>query len=374
MRPVPLGEVVDIIMGQAPPSEACNFDGIGTPFVKVGEFGPLRPVLREWTTEPLKMARKTDVLLCVVGATCGKINLGEDCAIGRSVAAIRPKLEALDQQYLYYFLSTLILILRSGSQGAAQTVISREMIQSINIPLLPLAEQKRIVAILDEIFAGLVTATANAEKNLMNARELLKSHLDSVFERKGEEWTESPFEDCLVEVKYTTKIKRREFLAEGKFPIISQEAGFINGYWSKSKDAFKVTKPVVIFGDHTKVLKYVDFDFVLGADGVKILQPKTHLNPKFFYYALKSLALESKGYARHYSVLKAKSLFYPIDLKVQEAIASKLDKLTAECNHLEEIYRTHLGFYAELTRSILNKAFCGELTSPPSLVIKEAAE
>lgn len=87
-----LGDIVDLVMGQAPSSKDTNFEGRGTPFVKVGEFGEHRPVTREWTTNPLRMARKTDVLLCVVGATCGKINLGEECAIGRSVAAIRPSM------------------------------------------------------------------------------------------------------------------------------------------------------------------------------------------------------------------------------------------------------------------------------------------
>ena len=95
-----LGNLVDLVMGQAPSSKDTNFEGRGTPFVKVGEFGAIRPVIREWTTNPLRMARPTDVLLCVVGATCGKINLGEDCAIGRSVAAIRPHPTKLDQLYL----------------------------------------------------------------------------------------------------------------------------------------------------------------------------------------------------------------------------------------------------------------------------------
>ena len=132
-----LGEVVDLIMGQAPPSKDCNFDRKGIPFVKVGEFGEIRPVIREWTTNPLRMARRTDVLLCVVGATCGKINLGEECAIGRSVAAIRPHSAKLDQFYLCYFMTTLVEQLRSGSVGAAQTVISKDMVQSVQIEDVP---------------------------------------------------------------------------------------------------------------------------------------------------------------------------------------------------------------------------------------------
>ena len=172
-RIVPLGSLVTIVMGQAPASRDCNFEGRGTPFVKAGEFGAERPLLREWTTNPLKVARASDVLVCVVGATCGKLNLGADCAIGRSVAAVRPAPEKVDQYYLYYFLMTLIDKLRAGSVGAAQTVISREMIAAIPFPLRELSEQRRIVAILDDAFEGLAIAKANTEKNLQSARELV---------------------------------------------------------------------------------------------------------------------------------------------------------------------------------------------------------
>ncbi len=122
---VKLSECLDVVMGQAPASRNCNKTGKGVPFVKAGEFRLLRPEICEWTDDPLKRAKDGDVLLCVVGATCGKINLGIDCAIGRSVAALRPKPNLL-QQYLYYFMMTQVLSLRGGSTGAAQTVISKD--------------------------------------------------------------------------------------------------------------------------------------------------------------------------------------------------------------------------------------------------------
>jgi len=126
----PLGVLIESVMGQAPPGTECNKDGRGTVFVKAGEFGEIKPVVREWTTTPLRYAKKSDVFLCVVGATCGKLNLGIDCAIGRSVAALRP-LQGLDQKYLYYFLSSKVLELRGGSVGSAQGVISKDDIAAI---------------------------------------------------------------------------------------------------------------------------------------------------------------------------------------------------------------------------------------------------
>ncbi len=87
--------------------------------------------------------------MCVVGATAGKVNQGIDCAIGRSVAALRPDVDSLDPDYLYRYLSSKAEYLRAGSQGMAQGVITREMLGVLEIPLPPIEEQRRIAAILD---------------------------------------------------------------------------------------------------------------------------------------------------------------------------------------------------------------------------------
>ena len=138
-------------------------------------------------------------------------------------------------------------------------------------------------------------------------------------------WETKPFEKCIERVKKTPKIKRRDFLDQGDYPIVSQEAGLVNGYWNREGDLFKVPSPVVIFGDHTKAFKYVDFDFVLGADGVKILKPRDFLLPRFFFYQLQVANLDSLGYARHYRLLKELEITYP-DRTEQQRIVALLDE------------------------------------------------
>lgn len=145
-----LGKLSEFIMGQAPPGNSYNDKGEGTVFVKVGEFGERFPVHASWTTQPLKFARRGDVLICVVGATIGKLNLSIDCAIGRSVAAIRPH-SGIDQVFLYYSLMPITMRLREDSRGTAQGVISRPDLAVIPIWCPPLAEQHRIVAKVDEL-------------------------------------------------------------------------------------------------------------------------------------------------------------------------------------------------------------------------------
>lgn len=149
-RAVTVGDIADIVMGQAPPSSQCNTAGEGLPFVKAGEFSTRHPTVREWTTRPLKMAKPDDILVCVVGATCGKVNRANaEYAIGRSVAAVRPR-AGVDSDFMYRFLQTQTGRLRRGSQGLAQGVITREMLGKVSLVLPPIEEQRRIAAILDQ--------------------------------------------------------------------------------------------------------------------------------------------------------------------------------------------------------------------------------
>ncbi len=170
-------------------------------------------------------------------------------------------------------------------------------------------------------------------------------------------WVAIAFEDCLEKVTYTKKIKRKEFLEFGKIPVISQEQEYINGYWNNSDDLFSIKKPVVIFGDHTKVIKYVDFNFVLGADGVKILQTKNNIEPKYLYYYLHNIELGDLGYARHYRLLKETKIYYPKSLSEQTRIVSILDKAFAAIEQSRKNAEQNLKNAKEIFESYLNRVF-----------------
>lgn len=135
-----------------------------------------------------------------------------------------------------------------------------------------------------------------------------------------------PFEKCIQKVIYTNKIKSENYLSQGKYPIVSQEDSLISGYWNIKTDVFYVSDPVIIFGDHTRVIKYIDFSFVLGADGVKILKPVTGIDAKFFYYYLYWYKIPSLGYSRHYKLLKEIEVPIPSP-SIQNQIVKELDTL-----------------------------------------------
>jgi hypothetical protein len=130
--------------------------------------------------------------------------------------------------------------------------------------------------------------------------------------------------DLLREVKLTTKIQKTQFLPSGRYPIIDQSENFIAGYWNDEADVFRVTEPLVLFGDHTRRFKYVDFDFVLGADGVKVLQFDERVLPRYAYFALSALRLRDLGYSRHYKELLAHEIPLP-PLEEQRRIVAEIE-------------------------------------------------
>ena len=169
-----------------------------------------------------------------------------------------------------------------------------------------------------------------------------------------EGWEYRIFESCLVKVPKQVQVKSKDYKKEGKYPIVSQEAELISGYWDDETIVYKHKDPVVIFGDHTKNIKYIDFNFVVGADGTHILSTKKDISPKFFYYVLKSIKLRELGYARHYKLLKEKYIPVP-PLSEQQSIVSRLDAAFAKIDAMKVNAEKRLNEAKSLFQASLKK-------------------
>ena len=174
-------------------------------------------------------------------------------------------------------------------------------------------------------------------------------------------WLKLGFEETLDKTGSFTKLKSKEYFDEGDYPVIDQGDSFISGYVNDEKLLYKGELPVVIFGDHTRVVKYIDFEFATGADGTKVLKPFSVFDSMFFYYYMKSLKIPSLGYSRHFKILKQVSVPLP-PLKEQQRIVAKLDTLFT---HLE-VLNTRLANIPKLLKNfkqaVLTQAVMGKLT------------
>ena len=172
-------------------------------------------------------------------------------------------------------------------------------------------------------------------------------------------WKTLPFEACIQKVKIPFKLPKKEYLAQGLYPVVSQEAALISGYHDDTSHLFNVDEPVVIFGDHTQALKYIDFSFVVGADGVKILKPISDIDAKYFYYALTTLMPKAKGYARHYKLLKELNISFP-PFAEQQRIVAKLDAAFAEIDRAVELVEAKQANAERLKASLLDASLKGD--------------
>lgn len=172
--------------------------------------------------------------------------------------------------------------------------------------------------------------------------------------------TRMPFDEVFAdESGGNIKTPQSEYLREGRFPVIDQGKTFIAGYVDDEARVCGEGKAAIIFGDHTRCVKYIDRPFCMGADGVKVLRPKIEANLKYLYYYLKQLNLPDAGYDRHFKYLKRTEVVL-LPLPEQRRIAAILDQADA----LRAKRREALAQLDRLTQAIFVEMFGDPVTNP----------
>ena len=266
--------------------------------------------------------------------------------------------------------------------GATVDTLTIQKLQNVRIAIPTLAEQQRIVTILDEAFAGIATASANAEKNLANARELFNSYLQSVFENKGEDWEEKTFGEVLLKTETVdpTKTPNEEFVYLDVSSVNKETKEIENASLLFGKDAPSRARKLIRTNDvifatvrptHSRVAKISEeYDEQVCSTGYFVLRAKEFLNNNLVFYFIltygfnKQMEKLQKGAsypAVTDSEVKGIYIPFPKSLKTQQKIVQKLDELSTETKKLETIYQQKLVALDELKKSILNQAFSGQL-------------
>ena len=226
--------------------------------------------------------------------------------------------------------------------------------QAIRSKILNLAMRGQLTEQLPEDGAAASFIARNTSKKTAGM-------MDAPFEIPSN-WIWTSIEEITVPVgKKTDQIFADEVKKLGKYPAISQGERFIDGYTDEEKAI--VDLPLIVFGDHTKNVKFVDFPFVICADGVKCLKVSFPHSPKYIFYWMKhaSCAIEDRGYARHYSLLKK----YPVPLPPlaeQQRIVEKIGQAFSVLDTIDALQARHAGNLAALRAKLIDAAIRGKLT------------
>jgi type I restriction enzyme S subunit len=288
----------------------------------------------------------------------------------------------IEHKFLYYYLSSIVDLLNSLGTGATFNELSGGKLKEVTVPVPPLAEQQRIVGLLDEAFEGLATAKANAGKNLQNARALFESHLQSVFTQRGPGWKQKTLEEIATTFgrgKSKHRPRNEPKLYGGKYPFIQtgdirnadhfitehsqtySEAGLAQSkLWPKGTICITIAANIA----ETAILGF-DACFPDSVIGV-VANPK-EAEVGFIEYLLQSFKARiqalGKGSAQaniNMGTFENERFPFP-PVAEQKQIVEKLDALSEETQRLARLYERKHAALEALKKSLLHQAFTGEL-------------
>ena len=394
-----LGEVCEIITkGTTPTSLGFEFTQKGVNFIKVesltllGEIIPNKiAYISEECHNTLKRSqlKENDILFSIAGAL-GRIGIVNKNILpantNQALAIIRV---AKDSKLMVRFLAKYFIsnsIMREVEKlkgGAAQQNLSLGQLTNLLIPLPPLSEQQRIVTILEEAFEAINQAKENAEQNLKNAQELFESYLQSVFETKGKDWEEKTLKEVCTKITDGTH-QTPKYFKDGVIFLSSKNVTSGKIDWDNVKYidevqhlemhkrvAPKVGDILLAKNGTTGVAAMVDrdivFDIYVSLAHIRVLE---EVLPEFMLYFINSPFAKQQFNKRlkgmgvpnlHLEEIREVVIPFPRQKNKQETIVAKLDALSEQTKKLESIYEQKLANLEELKKSILQKAFNGEL-------------
>jgi len=345
-----------------------------------------------------KLIKAGDVIFATVRPTLKRIAVIPEeydhqvCSTGYFV--LRGK-EFINNKYLFYYLQTDSFNERMEKlqKGASYPAVTDTEVKEQIISYPPLPEQQRIVSVLDEAFASIAQAKSNAERNLVNARELFDSYVGNIFAKSSEEWEEKKLGDkSIIEIidndRGVNYPKKSDFHPEGYCLFMNTKnvrpdgfdfttTMFITEKKDKALGKGKLSRNDVVMttrgtiGNLGVYNDEVPFEQIRTNSGMLIFRPNLkYIVPEYLFEILRSGIIKSQitkhvsGAAQPQLPIKTLVNFtfpLPKSLAEQRAIVGRLEALSAETGRLEEIYQSKLEALEELKKSVLGKAFAGEL-------------
>lgn len=311
----------EVMSGGVPVLRATNIDKT-TQSIVLKDVKLVYPKADFSETKKLKAG---DIFICLSSSKhhVGKVAFVEtdtEYYFGGFMGSIRCNTEKLHPKYLYWMLteSRFKHFLRQQISGATISNLGSALLYRYEIPLPSLELQRKIVNEID-----------GYQRVIDGARAVLDNYSPQV--AVNPEWQTDELKNLIDTVKPPLKLKTSEYAKAGKIPIIDQSQDYIAGWTNNFDAAIDPQNGLVIFGDHTCTVKFIDRPFVQGADGIKILRARRGLLPKYLAIYLQAYPLAKDGYRRHFSKLKRHQVRFP-ELATQEAIVAEIEAERALIN------------------------------------------
>lgn len=241
-------------------------------------------------------------------------------------------------EWFYWFFSSRDLTQHLTRQGASRYKLTKAALVNLPCVLPPKPEQKGIVSALSDVEALVI----GLDQLISKKRDIKKATMQKLLNGQQRlpgfsgEWEKKPFFDVLSRVNgKNNQIQAASYKTYGTFPVVDQGKDYIVGYSDESDRVyFCPSDGVIVFGDHTCTIKYINFDFIVGADGVQIIRAKDGNCTRFIAYKLELSGVTSTGYNRHFKFLKELEFLMPA-MEEQAAIATILADMDSELAALE---------------------------------------
>jgi len=292
------------------------------------------------------LAIKGDIAYNMMRMWQGASGLAErDGIVSPAYIVLEPS-EKIDSLYASYLFKTqrMIYLFWAYSYGLTSDRLRLYFNDFAKIPVnIPSVREQTKIA---QILSTWDKAIATTEKLIANSKVQKKALMQQLLTGKRrlsgfcEKWKYSSFNELYrVANDKSKQVGKSKYSLVGNTPIVDQGKSLVAGYVDTNSPYEDI--PVIIFGDHTRAVKWIDFPFALGADGTQALKPTAILDPLYSYFLLSNVALPDLGYSRHMRELKQREFFHPTDIAEQSAIASIIWNSEKMINNLEH-QSTHL--------------------------------
>jgi len=386
-----LADVCQILGGATPSKKNPKFYGGDIPWATVGDMNvEIITTTEEYITKDAVADCSTNVIPSgsIVMATrvgLGKVCvLGQDTAINQDLKGLTPKnTKELTSRWLFWWLKSKASDIKKAGTGATVQGVKMTFVQELEIPLPPLAEQKRIVALLDEAFAGIDAAKKMADSKIADAKALFESHLQGAFDQYSKSSGERLLEDLLVKTETVDPTRRPnvefdyiDVSSVSNLTLSIEETQRLLGKDAPSRARKVVKTNDVIFATIRPTLRRIaivpeELNGQICSTGYIVLRTNANFDHRWVFYFL-----QTKSFMAAMEVLQ-KGASYPAvtdndvrsqaipapTLTEQIAITDLLERLHSETSRLTSLYKKKKSSLVELQKSILDQAFAGELTA-----------